>query len=104
MRKIIGFLNVGMAGCDVADAFVFDDETPDFLIDRTIHEAGIEWASSYRNIEFDDVEETDEYVEGSDFEYAENIESYWEEYNGEDHDGKRTGGGSFADDFERLIR
>lgn len=102
MRKIIGFLNVGMAGCDVAEAFVFEDETPDFFIDRTIHEAGLDWASSFRNIEFDDVEETDEYCEGSDFEYAENIESYWEEYKPE-HDDQRTGGGSFEDDFARMM-
>lgn len=103
MKKIIGFLNVGMTGCDVAEAFVFDDETPDFLIDRIIHEAGIEWASSYRDIEFEDVEESEDYVEGCDFEYAENIESYWEVYNGEDHDDRRTGGGSFEEDFARLV-
>lgn len=103
MRKIIGFLNVGMLGCDVAEAFVFDAETPDFMIDKAIHEAAIEWAQSYRNIEWDDVEETDDYVEGCDFEYAENIESYWQDYNGAEHDNHRCGGGSFEEDFARMM-
>ena len=103
MKKIIGFLNTGMAGCSVAEAFVFHDDTLDSVIDLVVHEAGIEWAQSYRDIVFDEVEETDEYVEGCDFEYAENIESYWEVYNGDDHDGERSGGGSFEDDFARMM-
>lgn len=103
MKKIIGFLNTGMTGCSVAKAFVFHDDTLDSVINLVVYEASIEWAQSYCDVVFGDVEETDEYVEGSDFEYAENIESYWEVYNGEDHDGERSGGGSFEDDFERMM-
>jgi hypothetical protein len=104
MRRVIGFLNVGMIGCSVADAFVFEDDASDKFISDTIWEASVDWANSYRDVVSNETEETDDYVEGSDFEREENIDSYWEDYNGENHDMERTGGGSFEEDFERLIK
>ena len=104
MRKIIGFLNTGMVGCSVAQAYVFEDTDTDEYIDGIIHQESVQQAEAYLDVVQEDTVESEEYYEGSDFIYESEIDGYWEDYNGEDHDGHRVGGGSFADDFESLIR
>lgn len=104
MRKIIGFLNTGMNGCSAAQAYIFADDDTDDYIDSIIHQESIQQAESYLDVVSDDTEETDEYFEGTDFVYESEIDGYWEDYNGDDHDGQRCGGGSFEEDFQNLLR
>lgn len=104
MRKIIGFLNTGMNGCSVAEAYLFKDTDSDTYINNYIHSEAVNWASSYLDVVAEgSIEEDEDYVEGTDFEYENNIDSYWEDYNPERHEGEYCGDGSFAEDFERLL-
>lgn len=106
MRKIILRGYAKTVGTDFAEAALFDDDTPDCVIDEAAWHAAIANAEMYGyyytgddciyDSEEDDV--WDRYISDSEMGY------YWEEYNGEEHDGIRMGGGSFEEDFERLAQ
>lgn len=106
MRKIILRGYAKTAGTDFAEAALFEDGTPDSVIDEAAWYAAIDNAAMYGyDYTGDDCiigDEDDE--EGAWDRYITDSElgHYWEEYNGEEHDGLRCGGGSFEEDFGVL--
>lgn len=105
MKKVIGFLsNSKSVGMDAAEAFLFDDNATELEINHTIHLHAVEHAGSFYSVVGDEVSD-EEYDENyNEYIREEEVDSYWETYNGEEHDGKRAGGGSFEEDFEYLMR
>lgn len=103
MRKVILRGYAKTVGTQFAEAAVFDD-TPESVIDEAAWQAAIDNAAMfgydfiYDDHEIDEDDAYDNYITDSELGY------YWEDYNGEDHDGERCGGGSFEDDFEQLMR
>ena len=102
MKKVIGFLSNSKAiGMDAVEAFSFPDDWSDERIGEEVWYAAINNAESFFNV-VEDYDEDNEDEQGY-ISLAE-IESHWEIYNGEEHDSKRAGGGSFEEDFEYLMR
>lgn len=102
MRKVILRGYAKTVGTDFAEAAIFEEGTPDSVIDDAAWQAAIANAEMYGyDYTGDDCiledENYDRYITDSELGY------YWEDYNGEDHDGHRCGGGSFEEDFERLM-
>jgi hypothetical protein len=105
MKKIIGFLNTGMPGCSVAEAYLVPDDADDAYISDMVWEESCTWAGHYMDVVSDsEVGDLNPDDEGTDWINASDIDCYWEVYNGDEHDGERTGGGSFEKDFERLAQ
>lgn len=104
MRKVVLRGCAKTVGTDFVQAAVFDDDTPDSVIDEAAWQASIDNAEMY-GYEYigddcileDEDEDEDRYITDSELGY------YWEDYNGEDHDGHRCGGGSFEEDFRLLM-
>jgi hypothetical protein len=103
MRKIIFRGYAKTVGTDFAEAQLYPDGTPDSVIDNDCWQAAIDNAQMYGwdFVDYDFEPEDDENGEDTWDQYctADDIGSYWEEYNGEEHDGYRGGGGSFEEDF-----
>jgi hypothetical protein len=104
MRKIILRGYAKTVGTDFAEAALFEDGTPDSVIDDAAWQAAVDNAAMYGwdFVDYDFEPEEDENGEDQWDHYctADDIGSYWEEYNGEEHDGHRCGG-SFEEDFAR---
>lgn len=102
MRKIIVFADAGMCGTDGAIAMLVNDEDSDSQIDEMAWEEALEHAQMYGDL----VEEYPEDDEDYDSHYIviETISSSWADYDGDNHDGYRVGGGSFEEDFAALSR
>lgn len=106
MRKIILRGYAKTVGTDFAEAALFDAGTSDSVLDEAAWQASIDNAQMYGYeytgddciLDDEDEDVWDKWITDSELGY------YWEEYNGEDHDGLRMGGGSFEEDFERLAR
>lgn len=99
MRKIIFRGYAKTVGTNFAEAQLYPDDTPDSVIDDDCWQAAIDNAQMYG---WDFVDYDFEPEDEDDWEHyctADDIGSYWEVYNGEEHDGERCGGGSFEDDF-----
>jgi hypothetical protein len=102
MRKIIVHCdNSKSAGCDCYEALLVDDATSDDEIDEIAFELACEQASHYWDVV--DPSEVDEDRDEDEVIYTDQIEATREEYDPEKHDMLRCGGGSFEDDFARMI-
>jgi hypothetical protein len=103
VRKIILLGSAKTVGTDFAEAALFEEGTPDDVLDRAC------WESSIQNAEMYGYEYVEEYDE-SDPDFYENqilddeLNYEWEEYDPKKHDMLRAGGGSFEGDFERLMK
>jgi hypothetical protein len=103
MRKIILRGCAKTVGTDFAEAMLYTADTPDSVLDEDCWQAAIYNAEMYGweytgddwETEDEDEDVWDHYISDSD------IGCYWEEYNCEEHDGLRMGGGSFEEDFAR---
>lgn len=101
MRKIILRGYAKTVGTDFAEAALFDEGTPDSVIDDAAWQAAIDNAEMYGYDYIGEDLENEEYWESH---ISENdLGYYWEEYNPKEHDMLRMGGGSFEEDFERLM-
>jgi hypothetical protein len=103
MRKIILRGYAKTVGTDFAEAAGFPEGTPDSVLDNACWQAAIDNAQMYG---YDYVSDYwGEYDEDDDSLISEDdLGYYWEEYDPEIHDGHRMGGGSFEEDFERLMK
>lgn len=92
MRKVIAFYTGPYAGTDACGAF---------LVPANLDEAGvIDWIVDWAWNEHEQWVEYDENEDGIEDEGP----SFWfEDYDAEKHDMLRMGGGSFEEDFERMI-
>lgn len=105
MKKVIGFLsNSKSVGMDAAEAFLFDDNATELEINDTIHHYAVEHVESFYSVVGYEVSDEEYYESCNEYIREEEVDSYWEIYNGEEHDSKRAGGGSFEEDFEYLMR
>lgn len=101
MRKIIFRGYAKTVGTDFAEAQLYSNDTPDSVIDDDCWQAAIDNAQMYGwdfvdyDFEPEDEDDWDHYCT------ADDIGSYWEEYDPEKHDGERCGGGSFEEDFAK---
>ncbi len=106
MRKVILRGYAKTVGTDFAEAAIFEEGTPDSVIDEAAWQAAIDNAEMFGydfihddyDIDAEDEDNWDRYITDSELGY------YWEDYNGEDHDGHRCGGGSFEEDFDNLLK
>lgn len=101
MRKIIVHCDNSKAlGCDSHEALLVEDTATEDEIDEIAFEMACEQASSYWSIvdDSDDINEDDD-----DYIFVEQIDASWEYYAAEKHDMLKAGGGSFEDDFARMI-
>ena len=95
MRLVIVKMRTGYCGMDAYDVFDAEGLT-DEQIDEEAYRMACENASSYGIYPT-----CDEYGdEGDDPDYSDNIEGSWEDYVPELHDRKRSGGGSFMEEFK----
>ena len=96
MRKLIATLYTGYCGSDGHEAFSVDDDTSEDEINIIVYEMALEHACSYGYYPYpEDDDDLDEENDG----YSQGIEGAWEDYNPEEHDRYRAGGGSFESDF-----
>jgi len=94
MRKIILRGSAKTVGTDFAEALLVSNDTSDDKITEYCYEASVENAQMYGWDLVDDYSnEYDNEVTSDDLEY------WWEEYDSEEHEGLRAGGGSFEEDF-----
>lgn len=102
MRKIIFRGSAKTVGTDFAEAALYPDDTPDHILDRDCWEAAVANSEMYGWELVDDYDydsEDDSYYDN--YCTYDDINGYWEEYDPEEHDGHRAGGGSFEEDFAR---
>lgn len=97
MRKIILRGSSKFCGTDFAEALLVPDDTTDEQLSQYA------WDASVANAEMYGQELVDDYSEDEDlYEYqvtGDDLNYYWEDYDPEEHDGHRLGGGSFEEDF-----
>lgn len=86
MRKLIVHLMTGYCGEDAHEALEIGDDYTTQEIDDICWNLALDNAESYG------YEEADPYL-------FERIEYIWEDYDPNEHDMHRSGGGSFEDDF-----
>lgn len=99
MRKIILRGYAKTVGTDFAEAALFDDDVTDDQLDMAAFDAAVANAEMFGwDYIGDDCIEDDYENTVSDSELG----YYWEDYNGDEHDGYRSGGGSFEEDFKHL--
>lgn len=118
MRKLIVHMsNSAAIGMDAYDALLVEDNATNEDIDDAAFEMAIDHASSFFDVENNDFDGVD-YIDcdeegndvtndmqwGVDYILEADVEASWKDYNGEDHDNYRAGGGSFEDDFAELAR
>lgn len=105
MRKIILRGSGKTVGTDFAEAQLYPEDTPDSSLDRDCWQASIDNASCYGweyvGSDWEPDEDEDEDEAWDSVCTDEELNYYWEEYNSEEHDGLRMGGGSFEEDFAR---
>lgn len=101
-KRYIVKMHVGFAGMNTYDALVMpDDHTEDELEDEAYHMA-VDNASSYGYYPVSEWEPEDDSQEEPPDCYIDSIEGYAVPYDPAKHDRKRSGGGSFEQDFQRL--
>lgn len=101
MRKMIVHLSVGFAGMDACEALLVEDDATDDEIQQEAWYMAVDHAERYGYYPADDYEDEDDDW-GSD-KYSNNIEGHAVDYNPALHDMKRSGGGSFEQDFQRMM-
>ena len=96
-------MTTGYCGSDSYEALAVEDDATDCEIYKIAREMAIENAASY-GLEIGCYDENSGLEEDDpECEYIEEMIGYsFEEYNGEDHDDYRSGGGSFSDDFDAM--
>lgn len=103
MRKIILRGSSICVGTDFAEPIVVPDDTTDEELDRMAWDASVDNAEMYGHYPNEFRPDDRDLTEEEEDSYGD-IDYYWEEYNGDEHDGYRCGGGSFEDEFERLMK
>lgn len=100
MRKIIVHCdNSKSVGCDTYKPILVDDNATEEQINEIAWQMSCEWAGAYWDVlDASEYDITDEECEVSCIS-TEDIEYSWWDYNPEVHDGLRTGGGSFKEDY-----
>lgn len=102
MRKIILRGSAKTADTDFAEAQLYMLDTDERIINDDAWQAAVEnaemygWQITEEDCSDDDEEWYDSYCT------ANEIDGWWEDYNGEEHDELRCGGGSFEEDFALL--
>ena len=108
-RKIILRGSAKTVGTDFAEAALFEAGTPDSVLDQACWEASVENAAMYGweyvdgNWEPESEDPEEQYEEWDSVCTDDDLNYFWEEYNPEEHEGLRIGGGSFEDDFARQM-
>ena len=103
---MIAFLHVGFAGMDGCEAMLVEDSDTEDEIQQEAYYLAVEHADRYGYYPRHEYEsELDEDEDDEDDScYVESIEGYAVDYDPELHDMHRAGGGSFEQDFARLMR
>lgn len=105
---MIAFLHVGFAGMDGCEAMLVEDFATEDEISQEAHYLALQNAEMYGYYpsdeynEYDDEDSEEDRIDSD--KYSSNIEGYAVDYDPELHDGQRAGGGSFEQDFARLMR
>lgn len=97
MRKIIFRGSSKTVGTDFAEAQLVPDDTTDEQLSQYAYDISVENAQMYGWDLVDDYS-TDENQYDNEV-TSDDLEYWWEEYDPEEHEGLRAGGGSFEDDF-----
>lgn len=95
MRKIIFRGSGKTVGTDFAEAQLVPDNITDEQLSQYAYDISVENAQMYGWDLVDDYSENEYEHEVT----SDDLEYYWEEYDPEEHDGLRIGGGSFEDTF-----
>lgn len=103
MRKLIVFMSTGYAGMDACDALLVEDSATEDEIQEEAWQLAIEHAESYGIYPYEEYADEEDFDADSDS-YSHNIDAWTEDYDPRKHDGLRSGGGSFEDDFAKLQR
>lgn len=93
-------MSVGYAGMDACDILMMPDDATEDEVQEEAYQMAVQHAESYGyypRYEYD-LSDEDEELDGD--HYTDGIEGWAELYDPKKHDMKRSGGGSFADDFE----
>ena len=102
MRKLIVHMSTGYAGMDAHEALpVSDDATEDEIAEEAWLMA-VQYAESYGIYPYEEYADEEDFDADSDS-YSHNIDAWTEDYDPRKHDGLRSGGGSFEDDFRKLM-
>lgn len=99
MRKMIVFMSTGYAGMDACGALLVEDTATEDEIALEAWYMALENAESYGIYP---PSEDDEDLENTSDNTSDNIDGYAVDYVPHLHDSKRSGGGSFEDDFAHM--
>lgn len=99
--KYVVFCHVGFCGMDGVYPMVMPADATEDEIAQEAYELAVTHAEGYGYYPMYD----GEYEDDADVEdcYVDSIEGYAVVYNPTKHDGQRAGGGSFENDFKRMI-
>lgn len=97
MRKIIIRGSGKTVGTDFAEALLVPDNTSDEEITQYAFDTSVENAQMYGWDLVDDYSTDEDTYENE--VTSDELEYYWEDYDPEEHDSHRAGGGSFEYDF-----
>jgi hypothetical protein len=100
MKRYIVTLETGYAGMDAHEALLMPDDHTEEKLQDIIWGMAVDHASGY-GVEVEDSDSFDP----EDNEYSgENVAGFAELYDPKKHDGLRSGGGSFEEDFEAQMK
>ena len=100
---MIAFLSVGYAGMGACEAMLVEDSATEDEIQQEAYYLALQNAEMYGFYPPNEGDDEDAETENSD-QYSSNIEGYAVDYVPDRHDGQRSGGGSFEQDFAQLLR
>ena len=99
MRKLIVHLSTGYCGMDAYDALGVPEDWSSRQIDDEVWSMACQHAESwgYPYADFEDEEVSEEDYQDW---MSNHVDYWWEDYEPEEHDMYRSGGGSFEKDFK----
>lgn len=104
VKKYVVHMSVGYTGMDGVDALLVEDDWTEEQIQQEPYYMAVDHAESYGYYPSENgfSEDEDEHEDSNDH-YVDSIDGWAEPYDPKEHDCLRSGGGSFEDDFARMM-